>query len=363
MSAYGEYPCNSRRRQYGAIPATLAVITCGDAAGETEGLGERLFMRPTIRLGSVSGIEIGLHWSIAVIGFVLVSALTGTVLPSLVPGLAGASYLMAALATTGLFLASIVAHELGHSIVAQRNDVSVRGITLFALGGVASLEREPDDPGAAARIALAGPAVSVAIGAVALAASGLVGSLGFGALTVAAFTWLGIINLALAAFNMIPALPLDGGRVLQAVLWKRNGERHQATISAANLGRWFGWALVAFGMWQFFQTGAGLWTALIGWFVVMSARAESLRAGWSLRQEQAKQAGETGGQWPFASFYSPPRGRPSPDPGFDPDHRGHRPFPTPAADPEVIDVTGRPVSDDPAGRSVDKHPADTRPPA
>ncbi|MDH4278152.1 MAG: site-2 protease family protein [Acidimicrobiia bacterium] len=318
-------------------------------------------MRPTIRLGTVSGIAIGLHWSIAAIGFVLISALTGTVLPGLVPGLTGAAYFMAALATAVLFLGSIIAHELGHSIVAQRNGIAVRGITLFALGGVASLEREPDDPGAAARIALAGPAVSVAIGVVALVVSNLMVSLGFGALTTAAFFWLGLINLALAVFNMIPALPLDGGRVLQAVLWKRTGERHQATISAAKLGRWLGWAIVAFGVWQFTQSGTGLWTALIGWFVVMSAKAESLRARWAIRREQAQEAGDGGAEWPFAHLYSPPRGRPSSGPDFDSDLRRRRPSPSAAADPEVIDVTGRPASDDPAGRSVDKPPVDRSP--
>ncbi len=322
-------------------------------------------MRPTIRLGTIFGIDIGLHWSIVAIGFVIVSALTGTVLPALVPGLTGAAYLMAAAATAVLFLGSIVAHELGHAVVAQRNDIAVRGITLFALGGVASLEREPDDPGAAARIALAGPAVSVAIGVAALAGSGLIGSLGFGALTTAAFAWLGIINLVLAAFNMIPALPLDGGRVLQAALWKRNGERHQATISAANLGRWFGWAIVALGLWQFSQTGAGLWTALVGWFVVMSAKSEGFRARWELHQEQAEQAGTAGAQWPFAHLYSPPRGRPSsgPDVDGDPDPGRRRPHSSTDADSEVIDVTGRPVSDDPSGRSVDEPPVDTSPAA
>ncbi len=325
------------------------------SAGETEGLGERLFMRPTIRLGTIFGIDIGLHWSIAVIGFVLVSALTGTVLPSLVPGLGATAYFLAAVATAALFLGSIIAHELGHSVVAQRNDVQVRGITLFALGGVAALEREPDDPGAAARIALAGPAVSVAIGLIALAASALVGSVGFGPLTTAAFTWLGIINLALAVFNMIPALPLDGGRVLQAVLWKRSGERHQATISAAKLGRWLGWAIVAFGLWQFTQSGTGLWTAMIGGFVVMSAKAESMRARWALHRQQAQQSPNQ--QWPFALFNSsphhapPPQGRPQPGPGFDFDPRRRPPFP-PGGQSEVIDVTGRPVNDDPAGRPV-----------
>ncbi|MDH3300046.1 MAG: site-2 protease family protein [Acidimicrobiia bacterium] len=318
-------------------------------------------MRPTIRLGTVSGIDIGLHWSIAVIGFVIVSALTGTVLPDLVPGMTGGAYLMAALATSLLFLGSIIAHELGHSIVAQRNDIKVRSITLFALGGVAALEREPDDPGAAARIALAGPAVSVAIGVVAVAVSNLMASMGFGELIIAAFFWLGVINLVLAVFNMIPALPLDGGRVLQAVLWKRSGERHQATISAAKLGRLFGWAIVAIGVWQFAQTGTGLWTALIGWFVVMSAKGESFRARWALTQEQAEKAGSTDTPWPFAHLYSPPRGRPSSGPGFDPDPGPRRP-PTPTgADSEVIDVTGRPVSDDPTGRSVDQRSDDRSP--
>ncbi len=293
-------------------------------------------MRPTIRLGKISGIDIGLHWSIAAIGFVLISALTGTILPSLVPGMAGASYFMAALATTALFLASIVAHELGHSVVAQRNDVAVRGITLFALGGVAALEREPDDPGAAARIALAGPAVSVAVGVAALALSSFVGSLGFGALTAAAFTWLGIINLALAVFNMIPALPLDGGRVLQAVLWKRTGERHQATISAAKLGRWLGWAIVVFGLWQFFQSGSGLWTALIGWFVVVSARAESFRASWALRRQQAEQSG-VGAQWPFGYTAASTATSTSTSTSAEPD-------------PRVIDVTGRPVDERPVAQ-------------
>lgn len=316
-------------------------------------------MRPTIRLGTISGIDIGLHWSILAIGFLVVSALTGTVLPGLVPGMSGAAYFMAALATALLFLGSIIAHELGHSIVAQRNDVNVRNITLFALGGVAALEREPDDPGAAARIALAGPAVSVAVGVAALAASSLMGSLGFGALITAAFFWLGIINLVLAAFNMIPALPLDGGRVLQAVLWKRSGERHQATISAAKLGRWLGWAIVALGVWQFTQTGAGLWTALIGWFVIMSAKAEGFRARWAMRREQAQAAGNSGAEWPFAHLYSPPRGRPSPGPGFDPDLQGRPPYGSPGPDSEVIDVTGRPVSDDPTGRSVNRQPVDS----
>jgi Zn-dependent protease len=303
-------------------------------------------MRPTIRLGKMFGIDVGLHWSILLIAFVLISALSGTVLPSFAPGLAGAAYLLAAVSTAALFMGSIVAHELGHSIVAQRNGIEVRGITLFALGGVAALESEPEDPGAAARIAIAGPAVSVAIGVGALAGAAMLGALGAGGLVVAAFTWLGIINLALAVFNMIPALPLDGGRVLQAALWKRSGQQHHATISAAKVGRWLGWAIVAFGLWQFFQTGAGLWTALIGWFVLTSAKAEGTRARFELRRQQLQSQLQQG-RFPhmFSSLF---------DNDASPGRQAWNGFEAPSSRDEAIDVTGRPVSDDPTGRPVEK---------
>ncbi len=293
-------------------------------------------MRPTIRLGQVSGIDIGLHWSIGLTVMILVSALTGTVLPSFAPDLSGAAYLLAALSTAALFLGSIVAHELGHSIIAQRNGIEVRGITLFALGGVASLESEPDNPGAAARIALAGPAVSVAIGLGALAFAWIAGATTGASLLVAAFAWLGLINLALAVFNMIPALPLDGGRVLQAALWKRNGQRHPATITAASWGRRLGWVIVAFGLWQFFTAGSGLLTALVGWFVIATAKAEEARARWAIRQEEARARGV--GQHDLGALLSQMFGGSRTQPG-----------PAPAT---VIDVTGRPVNDDPTGRPV-----------
>lgn len=311
-------------------------------------------MRPTIRLGKVSGIDIGLHWSILFIGFVLVSALSGNVLPSFAPGLSGAAYLLAALSTAALFLGSIVAHELGHSIVAQRNGIEVRGITLFALGGVASLESEPDDPGVAARIALAGPAVSVAVGVASLVMAWLATASFGGALVIAAFTWLGIINLALAVFNMIPALPLDGGRVLQAALWKRNGQRHQATISAAKLGRGLGWAIVAFGLWQFFTIGDGLWTALIGWFVISTAKAEGARARWALRREEAERSGHANGMGQWSTIItqmfaeSARRGAPAHVPVQPPRPKAQNTH----SNSKVIDVTGRPVADDPTGRPV-----------
>ena len=130
---------------------------------------------------------------------------------------------------------------------------------------------------------MAGPAVSVVIGVVALAAGFIAGGLGVSPLIAAGLTWLGLVNMSLAVFNMLPALPLDGGRTLQAVLWKRSGDRDQATVSAAAVGRYIAFALIAFGAWQFFSSGNGIWTMLIGWFILSSAKAESMRAQFRLR--------------------------------------------------------------------------------
>jgi Zn-dependent protease len=235
-------------------------------------------MRSSLRLGTVSGIPIGMHWSISIIAALFGFTLAGTLLPAAAPGFAGGVYLAVAAAVTIALLGSIIAHELGHSLVAQRHDVDVTGITLFALGGVAKLDREPETPRAAAQIALAGPAVSVAIGVAALLTAAAAGFVGASTVVVAGLSWLGLVNLSLAVFNMLPALPLDGGRALQAALWKRSGDRDRATISAASVGRYMGWAIVAFGAYQFFTAGAGLWTMVIGWFILTSAKAESVRA-------------------------------------------------------------------------------------
>ena len=109
-------------------------------------------MRPSFRLGTISGIRVGLHWSVALVAVLFTSTLAGSILPESAPGFAGLAYLTVALSTATLFLASIVAHEFGHSIVARRNGVGIKGITLFALGGVAVMDSEPDRPGPAFRM-------------------------------------------------------------------------------------------------------------------------------------------------------------------------------------------------------------------
>jgi Zn-dependent protease len=297
-------------------------------------------MRNSIRLGNVSGIPIGLHWSIAIIAGLFTMALTGTILPAAAPGFASAAYLTIALAVTAGLLTSIIAHELGHSLVAQRNNVGVSGITLFALGGVAKLEREPDDPGAAARIALAGPAVSVGIGVAALAAGFVASAAGVSALIAAGLTWLGVVNLSLAVFNMLPALPLDGGRALQAAMWKRSGDKDRATVSAASIGRYIGWAIVAFGAWQFVTGGSGLWTMIIGWFILSSAKAESMRAKFHIRRRNW--APPQAGFWnaPGASGHGGPTAAGATGSTARPTSAAASPFTA----PNVIDVEGTRVS-------------------
>jgi Zn-dependent protease len=235
-------------------------------------------VRDSIRLGQFAGIPIGLHWSIGAIAAILVISLTGTVLPGFLPGYPSLAYLATAVVVAVLFIASIAAHELGHSVVAVRNGVQVQGITLFALGGVARLGGEAPDPGAAARIAAAGPAVSIAVGVAALGVAEALAVVGAPELIAGGMAWLGLINLSLAVFNLLPVLPLDGGRIFQALLWKRSGNRDRATITAATVGRLGGWGLVLLGLWQVLNGGFGLWTMLIGGFIIITARAEELRA-------------------------------------------------------------------------------------
>lgn len=237
-------------------------------------------------LGVFRNMTIGVHWSLFVFGFLAIANLAGVILPTFVPGYSSTVYLaVAALGTLGLF-GSILLHELGHAIVAQRADVEVDGITLWLLGGVARLKSEAQTAGDAFRIAAAGPAVSVALAVLGGAAAGVLQLGGASSIVVALFGYLGLINLGLAVFNLIPALPLDGGRIAQAYLWHRDGNRHDATISAAKLGHSIGWVGVGLGLVQLFAgVGSGLWTILIAWFVMRGATGERKAAEREKRKE------------------------------------------------------------------------------
>ena len=230
-------------------------------------------MTATFRLGRIAGIEIGAHWSLLLAVALVVWSLADRVFPDTNPGLADGTYLAMAIIATLLFFASILLHELGHAVQAQREGIAIEGITLWVFGGVASLKEEAPSAGAELRVALAGPAVSLALGAACLlaalalplpdAADGVV-------------FWLGQINLYLLVFNLIPALPLDGGRVLRAILWARRRDYGSATRTAGKLGRAFGQGMIAAGVLLAILVGAvsGLWLAFLGWFVLAAAEAE-----------------------------------------------------------------------------------------
>jgi Zn-dependent protease len=228
----------------------------------------------------VRGIQIGVHWSLLVISVVLAGTLASSVLPDLVPD-AGGSYWAAAVLATALFFGSILAHELAHALVALRRGQRVEGITLWLLGGVASLRDEAPDARSEFLVAIAGPATSFGLGALFVgAAFGLDAIISDGSLLPAIAIYLGIVNVILAMFNLLPGAPLDGGRILSAALWAWRKDRRRAQITASRCGFVLGGLLVGIGL-VGFVTGRGfgdLWTALVGWFVIDASRSEELAA-------------------------------------------------------------------------------------
>ena len=236
-------------------------------------------MRDSIRLGRIAGIKVGLSWTVLLVAGLITLTLANSILPIAAPGFSDAAYWVVGILTAGGFLASILLHELGHSVVAEREGVRVDGITLWLLGGVARLRGEPQTPGAELRIAAAGPAVSVALAVGLFAAGWALSAFGLSSLLVAGVIWLGLINGVLALFNLLPFAPLDGGRITKALLWRRHGDRDRATITTAVAGRVGGYALIGLGLLQFLYIGGGgLWMAFIGWFVLGTARAEEAMA-------------------------------------------------------------------------------------
>jgi Zn-dependent protease len=238
-------------------------------------------MRQSIRLGRVGGVEVGANWSVLVIAGLLAYGLSATLLPSAVPGNATGAYIAAGVLVAGAFLAGLLAHELAHAMVARYHGVRVRRITLWLLGGVSELEDEAPTPGAEAAIAIAGPATSLVLGVIAGLAAVWAGPTGFGDLAVASLRWLAGVNLVLAVFNMLPGAPLDGGRVLHAVLWRMRGDRHAAQVSAGRGGVAVGLFMVLAGLAQTLVTAdlSGLWLVLLGWYLMSVAMAEGTSAG------------------------------------------------------------------------------------
>lgn len=235
-------------------------------------------MRTTMRLGRIAGVPVGVHWSVLGVVALLVIGLSAQ-LPALFPGRALVVYPLAGVVAAVLFVLSLLAHEMAHAITARRNDVEVESVTLWLLGGVARLRGEATTPGADFRIAVVGPATSLVLsGVFALIAWG-VGNAGLDALGVGVLAYLAGINLLLAIFNIIPAAPLDGGRILRAAVWAWRGDRLTATVWSARAGRVFGFVLAGLGLLRAVSgMGGGLWWILIGLFIVTVASAEEHQA-------------------------------------------------------------------------------------
>jgi Zn-dependent protease len=230
-------------------------------------------MRSSIRLGRVGGIEIDAHWTWLPVVALIVWSLADGVFPDADPGLSDAAYLVMAVVAAVVFFASLTLHELGHALTARRASVAIDGITLWAFGGVARLGGPMPSPRAELRVALAGPAVSLALAAVFLAVAlllplpeGVDGTL----------FWLGQMNLYLAVFNLIPALPLDGGRVLRSILWAKRRDFAAATRTAGAVSRGVAQLMIVGGVALAIIVGdfGGLWLAFLGWFVLAAAEAE-----------------------------------------------------------------------------------------
>jgi PDZ domain-containing secreted protein/Zn-dependent protease len=236
-----------------------------------------------LTLFKVRGIPIGITWSWLLVFGLVVWSLSQAMFPVTYPGFSGTTYLFMGLAAAALFFASVLLHELGHALRALKEGLPIRGITLWLFGGVAQLAGSPPSPRVEFHVAICGPVVSLVLAAGFLGGAWIGDHLAWPGTVQGVVDYLGRINLIVLAFNLVPALPLDGGRVLRAWLWRRQRSFTAATRSAARVGQAFGWMLVAIGVAGLFGGAGGsgfggLWMAVIGWFLIQAARGEADQA-------------------------------------------------------------------------------------
>jgi Zn-dependent protease len=236
------------------------------------GMKGDITMKGSLSLGTILGIPIRLHLSWFLIAALITWSLAAGYFPQTNPGWSDVTYLIVGVVASLLFFVSVLLHELGHSVLALREKVPVKSITLFIFGGVAQIGREPPTAGAEFRIAIAGPLTSLGLAGV---FGGLGAALGDNAVAAAPLAYLARINLLLAAFNMIPGFPLDGGRVLRALLWSLGGSLPNATRWAARTGQAVAFLFILVGIAQFFLGGLGngLWLAFIGLYLNSAAQS------------------------------------------------------------------------------------------
>ena len=258
-----------------------------------------MFGGGSIQLARVFGIRIGVDWSWFIVLFLIIWNLSGYY-----DDVTRSNAFALAVISALLFFLSILLHELGHAWVAIRNGIAIEGIDLWMFGGVAKLSKDSDSPGVEFRIAAAGPLVTLVIALVCFALGSAISS-GTDALdslqfnrnvtgaTTAVLGYLVSINLLLLVFNLIPAFPLDGGRIARAIAWRLTGDRNRATRFAARLGRGGGYLMIGAGVALYAFTGdfvGGIWLAFIGWFLAGAARSAEAQADFAGRIEHIRVA-------------------------------------------------------------------------
>jgi Zn-dependent protease/predicted transcriptional regulator len=235
-------------------------------------------MNSSVRIGRVLGVPLRIHWTVPLLVVFFGYSLGSQTLPAWIPEQSNATYTVAGLAGALLLLGSLLAHEAAHAITARRKGIPVQNITLWALGGMTEMGK-PRAAGAAFLVAVSGPLTSLAVGAAAFGAGVGLDALSGWVVPAAVLVWLGWVNFVLGVFNLLPAAPLDGGRVVQAVMWWRTGDRQRAERAAARSGQVFGFLLISVG-WISVLRGAfgGLWLMVIGFFIMIVANAERRHA-------------------------------------------------------------------------------------
>ena len=230
-------------------------------------------MRNSLRLFRIAGIDIGIHYTWILIFALLTWSLAQGFFPQLYPGWDTMTYWITGVVAALLLFISVLIHELAHSLIAQARGMTVASITLFIFGGVSNLEEEPKKPKVELAMSIVGPLASLALAGIFWGFVQLVANRQ--SPIAATLTYLALVNAILAGFNLLPGFPLDGGRVLRSLIWHRTGSLVKATNIAATVGRFMGWGLIAFGLFQIFAGNliGGIWFAFIGWFLSSSADA------------------------------------------------------------------------------------------